>query len=63
MLPSAPTTLLRKKITKRMDNGNGVTLYTVRQADRGLEKVAEIIDGHDVAWWLSEGDTVLVEVG
>jgi len=60
ILPSAPVTLLRKKITKRV-GGKAATLWTVRPTGDDYEKVAEIQDGHDVAWWLNDGDMVLVE--
>jgi len=58
-LPSAPMTLLRKKIAKRL--GTSVVLWTVRHLDGETEKVAEMTDGHDVAWWLNDGDGIIVE--
>jgi hypothetical protein len=56
ILRSAPISLLRKKIAKRLNEG--VVLYTVRETDGAMSKVAQVDDGQQVDWWYSPGDAV-----
>lgn len=56
VLRSAPISLLRKKIAKRVNEG--VVLYTVHETDGVLSKVAQVDDGQQVDWWYSPDDAV-----
>lgn len=61
ILPSAPVALLRKKISRRVQSETGLTLWTGKENGQAYVKVAEMEDGQEVGWWLSDGDVVVVE--
>jgi hypothetical protein len=67
ILPSAPISLLRKKIARKAGvggaSGSLVRLWTARQlgeSENGRwDRVAEVDDGQAVGWWLVDGDVVI----
>lgn len=59
ILSSAPVSLLRKKIGKRL-NLDAFCLYTGKRVESGYERVALINEDEEVGWWLTSGDHVLV---
>jgi len=62
ILPASPVTLLRKKAARLAGrDSSSVSLWTARLVGGVDERVAEIKDGHEVGWWLSDGDVVLIE--
>lgn len=61
ILPASPVSLLRKKAARLAGSGSGVSLWTCRRMGEVHERVAEIEDGHEVGWWLSDGEVVLLE--
>lgn len=62
ILPSAPVALLRKKVSRKVQTESHLTLWTSMVRGEGYDRVAEMQDGQEVGWWLSDGDVVVVEV-
>lgn len=73
ILPSAPVTLLRRKIAKKMSQDpDGVSLHTTRRSESSIvpqaddqevwvnEKVARVEEG-EVGYWFDDGDGVMIE--
>lgn len=75
ILPSAPTSLLQRKIAKKISRDpEDLTLYTVRRSQSSVgnscvpesqevwvnEKVAKVDEG-EVGYWFEDGDGVIIE--